>query len=108
LNERHWLISISDKFTGHNLEISKLYSPVREARGEKVNIVNEQMSKYVCVYLDDLAPQVKIATRKDHLVLNEEQWSKLVTLKKYKCIVHELVDPSHNLFKYCGRCVRIK
>jgi hypothetical protein len=67
------------------------------------------MSKHVCVYLDDdQAPQVKITARKDSVVLNEIQWFILVTFNEYKCGIHELGDPSHNLFMYCRRYIRIK
>jgi hypothetical protein len=77
---------------------------------QRIYYLNGQMSKYVCVYLDDdLAPQVKITSRKDSVVLSEIQWSKLVKkINEYKCGIHELGDPSNNLFMYCGRSVRIR
>jgi hypothetical protein len=75
----------------------------------RIYYLNNQKSKYVCIYLDDdLAPQVKIATCTDSVVLSEKQWTKLVKINEYKCGFHELGDPSHNLFMYCGRYIRIK
>jgi hypothetical protein len=75
----------------------------------RIYYLNKQKSKYVCIYLDaDLAPQVKIATCTDSVVLNEKQWSKLVKIIEYKCGFHEPCDSRHNLFMYCGRYIRIK
>jgi hypothetical protein len=70
----------------------------------RIYYLNEQMSKHVCVYLDDdQAPQVKITTRKDSVVLNEIQWSKLVKINEYKCWIHKLGDPSNDdLNTYCA------
>jgi hypothetical protein len=72
--------------------------------------LNERRTNYVSIYLnDDLKPQVKIGTSSGHAVINDTQWSILVTFKGDipKSVVHELADPRHNLSVYCGRYIRI-
>jgi hypothetical protein len=76
---------------------------------QRIYYLNKQLSKYVCIYLDDeWAPQVKIATRASHVVLKRTQWSELVKFDEYKSGVHNLGDSRHNLFMYCGRFIRLE
>jgi hypothetical protein len=69
-------------------------------------LFNEQATKYVSIYLNDLKPQVKIGTSSGYAVLNDTQWFILVTFKGHisKTEVRELGDSRHTLSMYYGRC----
>ena len=60
--------------------------------------LNEQETKYVSIYLNDLKP-LKIGTSSGHAVLNYTQWFILVTFKNDipKNEVHELDDSLHTV-----------
>jgi len=66
--------------------------------------LNDQETKHVSIYLNDLKPNVKIGTS-DHAVLNGIQWFIPTTFKSdvLKNEVHELGDSQHTLSVYCGR-----
>jgi hypothetical protein len=62
---------------------------------QRTYYLNAKGTKYVSIYLnDDFNPQIKIGTPSGHAVLNDTQWSILVTFKREipKSVVHELGD----------------
>jgi len=66
---------------------------------------NEQETKYVSIYLNDLKTQVKIGTSSGYAMINDIQWFILVTFKIHipNSEVHKLGDSRHTLFMYYGR-----
>jgi hypothetical protein len=76
---------------------------------QRIFYLNERMSKYVCIYLDDetVALRVKIHTRSNHVVLNKTV-VKTCEIRRIYDGVHKIVDPNYNLLMYCGQFIRLE